>query len=294
MRMITWVLAMIRRAARTTSRLADLHRWSRTRTGVQADVPGPICFPRKPPRESGTGRAFGLALAMHAVLAALLFPGMRWTSGSPASVQVAGVVRLAPPLTSAAPRTASHPAAAMTGQSALLAAGNPRPTALHHIDNPKIVRARPKAKSAVPSLLAQRPPIAGARKLAKQADGTADRQREARLAVLRTAAGASLPDNDPQRGNDGIAVSAGYADRVARRVRPYVVAPFDIHGNPSAVIAVTCAPNGALLSATLQRSSGNPQWDRAVLSAVERSDPMPRDANGTAPASFLITFQPRG
>jgi colicin import membrane protein len=44
----------------------------------------------------------------------------------------------------------------------------------------------------------------------------------------------------------------------------------------------------------MQRSSGNAQWDSAALSAVEKSDPMPRDLNGSAPASFLITFRPKG
>jgi colicin import membrane protein len=106
-------------------------------------------------------------------------------------------------------------------------------------------------------------------------------------------AGGTLSENDLPKTDGSVAASPGYADKVARRVRANVLAPFDIQGNPSAVIAVTCAPNGALLSATMQRSSGNPQWDSAVLTAVEKSDPMPRDVDGTAPASFLITFQPK-
>jgi colicin import membrane protein len=55
-----------------------------------------------------------------------------------------------------------------------------------------------------------------------------------------------LPVNFRQPVDGGI-TAPGDADKVARRVRRNVVAPFDIQGNPSAVIAVTCAPNGALL-----------------------------------------------
>lgn len=130
-------------------------------------------------------------------------------------------------------------------------------------------------------------------KIERQADRLADQERETRLAALQAMAGGMPSDNGLPRTEGGVAISNGYADKVARRVRANVLAPFEIKGNPSAVIAVTCAPNGALLSATMQRSSGNPQWDRAVLAAVEKSDPMPRDVDGTAPASFLITFQPR-
>ncbi|WP_408507952.1 energy transducer TonB [Paraburkholderia sediminicola] len=75
---------------------------------------------------------------------------------------------------------------------------------------------------------------------------------------------------------------------------PNVVAPIDIDGNPSSIIAVRCAPDGSLLSDTMLRSSGNLEWDIAALSAVEKSDPMPRDVNGSAPPSFLITFRPKG
>lgn len=85
----------------------------------------------------------------------------------------------------------------------------------------------------------------------------------------------------------------GYADKVRRRVDPYI----DWSGARSGletVIAVNCAPTGTLLSATVTRSSGNSQWDAAALRAVQRSDPMPRDTNGETPPSFTITLRPVG
>jgi colicin import membrane protein len=89
-------------------------------------------------------------------------------------------------------------------------------------------------------------------------------------------------------------VSPGYADKVVQRVRAHILATFSIRGDPSTVVAATCTPTGALLSVTVRQSSGDPQWDRAVPSAVEQLDPLPGDVNGITPASFLMTSQPRG
>jgi colicin import membrane protein len=291
-----FVVAVMPRVWRMISRLSGSHWRRRAGTGVQGQEPSAGRFPLQPPRERDTLCAFGLALVMHAALAALLFSGVHRTSHSPASARASGPVRSASPsLASAAPRIADHPAVRITGQATKLAGGNENtPIASHHNDILRTPRARLEAQVAARSLLAERPHMAGARKVRQQANGKADRQHETRLAALQSMAVEPLPANDQRHGDGGMAASSGYADKVARRVRPNVIAPFEVQGNPSAVIAVTCAPNGALLSATVRSSSGNSQWDRAVLSAVERSDPMPRDVNGTTPASFLITFQPRG
>jgi TonB family protein len=57
-------------------------------------------------------------------------------------------------------------------------------------------------------------------------------------------------------------------------------------------ISVRCSPNGKLLSATIVRSSGNPEWDAVALSAVQHSDPMPPDLDGKTPKNFRVTVQP--
>ncbi len=87
--------------------------------------------------------------------------------------------------------------------------------------------------------------------------------------------------------------SSFYAERLRRRVRPNIVWAGDTSGLET-VIAVRAGRTGTLLSATISRSSGNPQWDAAALRAVERSDPFPLDVNGEAPASFTITLSPSG
>ncbi|MEJ2767914.1 cell envelope integrity protein TolA [Mycetohabitans sp. B46] len=138
---------------------------------------------------------------------------------------------------------------------------------------------------------------------AKQAAEQAARQkldqaRRARLAQLQGLAGDEpggngLAKSGTGTGSGGTATSAGYADKVQRRVRPNVIWSGPTEGLDT-LIAVRCAPDGALLDARIARSSGNAQWDDAALRAVQRSDPMPLDTHGKAPASFNIRMRPAG
>ncbi|WP_233873948.1 energy transducer TonB [Paraburkholderia adhaesiva] len=82
-----------------------------------------------------------------------------------------------------------------------------------------------------------------------------------------------------------------YAEKIQRRIRPNIVWAGPTEHLETAV-AVHCLPNGNLVSATVVRSSGNADWDAAALRAVRRSDPMPADFDGEAPASFTITVRP--
>lgn len=88
--------------------------------------------------------------------------------------------------------------------------------------------------------------------------------------------------------------AADYAERVRRKVKSNLAFdPDTVNGNPVAVVAVQMAPDGSILSRRLMQSSGNRPYDEAVLRAVERSDPLPRDINGTAPPRIVLHFRPR-
>jgi colicin import membrane protein len=183
----------------------------------------------------------------------------------------------------------------VTAEVNQLAAANARtPAAPHRGGAARLRHARVGTARTPHAIPVQRSPLTVARSTAPRTESPVDLQRETRLADMQAMAGKPLSETDLPPTREGPPVSPGYAEKVAHRVRGNVVAPFVIEGNPSTVIAVTCAPNGALLSATVRHSSGNSQWDNAVLSAVEKSDPMPADTNGTAPARFLITFQAKG
>lgn len=81
-----------------------------------------------------------------------------------------------------------------------------------------------------------------------------------------------------------------YLTKLAQRINPHII----WHGTGSRLrttIAIRCAPDGKLLSATIIRSSGNPSWDDEVLQAIRNSDPLPVDNNGKAREHFNLTVQ---
>ncbi|KNE76218.1 TolA protein [Candidatus Burkholderia crenata] len=134
-----------------------------------------------------------------------------------------------------------------------------------------------------------------------QAKAKLDKERSARLAALQGQAGGGtsesgegLAKSGTGRGAGGTATSAGYAEKVQRRVRPNIRWGGKTAGLET-VISVRVSPaTGTLLSASIQRSSGNDQWDQAALRAVQLSDPMPLNINGQAPPTFTITMRPAG
>lgn len=84
----------------------------------------------------------------------------------------------------------------------------------------------------------------------------------------------------------------GYAGRVAARIRPNVVFADVAPGNPRAEVEVRMQPDGTISSRKLVKSSGNPDWDQAVLRAIDRTASLPKDTNGTVPTSMVIGLRP--
>ena len=84
-------------------------------------------------------------------------------------------------------------------------------------------------------------------------------------------------------------------DKVIKKVKPLIVFNAEsVSGNPAAVIQVTLAPDGAILSTSILTSSGNTSWDRAVLLALSRAESLPKDDNGKIPQREVkLTFKPK-
>ncbi|CAD6525994.1 hypothetical protein LMG28140_01788 [Paraburkholderia metrosideri] len=85
--------------------------------------------------------------------------------------------------------------------------------------------------------------------------------------------------------------SETFAAKVERLVRAKILWDGET-GHLRTTISVRCSSDGKLLSATIVRSSGNPEWDAVALSAVQHSEPMPSDLDGKTPKNFRITVQP--
>lgn len=87
--------------------------------------------------------------------------------------------------------------------------------------------------------------------------------------------------------------SAGYGAKVAAKVKPNIVYPDAISGNPRAEVEVRTAPGGDIISARLIKSSGNKAWDDAVVRAVQKTDSLPKDVDGKVPPTLVIGFRPQ-
>jgi len=87
--------------------------------------------------------------------------------------------------------------------------------------------------------------------------------------------------------------SASYAGRIRARIKPNIVFPDDVAGNPTAIVEVRCAPDGTIVSRKLLKSSGAPGWDEAVLRAIDKTEVLPRDTDGRVPTPMQLEFRPR-
>ena len=80
---------------------------------------------------------------------------------------------------------------------------------------------------------------------------------------------------------------------MAAKVKPNIVYPDAISGNPRAEVEVRTAPGGDIISARLIKSSGNKAWDDAVIRALQKTETLPRDIDGRVPSDLVIGFRPQ-
>lgn len=87
--------------------------------------------------------------------------------------------------------------------------------------------------------------------------------------------------------------SASYGGRVKARVKPNIVFTDDLPNNPVAEVEVRTAPDGTIVGRKLTKSSGVAAWDEAVLKAIDKTEVLPRDTDGTVPSSLVLVFRPK-
>jgi colicin import membrane protein len=117
--------------------------------------------------------------------------------------------------------------------------------------------------------------------------------RDANLKRIQGLAGASGGETATGTAKQSSGPSAGYAGRVVARIKPNIVFTEDISTNPTAVIEVRCAPDGRIIGKKMIKSSGIKTWDEAVMRAIDKTEILPKDIDGTVPSSFEISFRPK-
>ena len=115
---------------------------------------------------------------------------------------------------------------------------------------------------------------------------------------MRRMAGMAGATGSPSATGDALRASgpsASYGGRIIARVKPNIVFnPDDVSGNPVAEVEVRTAPDGKIMARKLIKSSGNKAWDEAVIKALDKTDTLPRDTDGTIPTMMVLGFKPRG
>jgi colicin import membrane protein len=120
-----------------------------------------------------------------------------------------------------------------------------------------------------------------------------DAMRQANLARMAGLAGGTGAPDAKGTATRAAGPSAGYAGRIRARVKPNIVFTEDTSGNPTAEVEVRTAPDGTIIGRRISQSSGNKDWDEAVLKALDKTEVLPRDVDGTVPAKLVLVFRPR-
>lgn len=131
----------------------------------------------------------------------------------------------------------------------------------------------------------------------KAAAAEAKKLEEMRLQNLKRMAGLAGNTNPNATGSAATASgpSAGYAGRIAARIKPNIVfTEIDsVSGNPMAEVEVRSTSDGTILSRRLVKSSGVKAFDEAVLRAIDKTEMLPRDVDGKVPTMMTLGFRPR-
>jgi colicin import membrane protein len=272
--------------------------------------------PRPP---GGMGRGALLALGVHALLVVALAVGVSWRSqtpqtfsaelwaatpqvAAPRSVESTPVAPPPPPPPAPTPRAAT-PAPPPT-VDAQIAIEKARQAEKDKAERQRAERAKAERdKSERDKAERERQRETKARADAQQREQQAKREQqeqrekqadEQRLARQREdnlkrmlgqagATGSALKDAAP---------SASYAGKLIARIKPNILLTETVAGNPAADVEVRASPTGTILSRRLVKSSGNKDWDDAVLRAIDRTGELPRDIDGRVPPVLVISFTP--
>ncbi|MCZ8292274.1 MAG: cell envelope integrity protein TolA [Hylemonella sp.] len=266
-------------------------------------------FNHPAPRQ-GLLRAYGLALLIHGLLLAALTWGVNWRR-SDTSLSVEAELWSAVPQQAAPPLVEPEPAPEPAPPPPPPKVEEPRQS------EADIAQAREKERQAKEKLeqarlekekLArekERERQEREKKLAeekKKKELEAKRKEEAeakqrrdenlkRMAGLAGATGAPTATGNAQKSAGGI--SSSYAGRIRARIKPNIVFPDELATNPSAEVEVRTSPDGTIVGRKLLKSSGVPNWDEAVLKAIDKTDTLPRNEEGVVPSPMTIIFRPK-
>jgi len=96
---------------------------------------------------------------------------------------------------------------------------------------------------------------------------------------------------DMQQKPSSSSYSQSYLNRVISRIKPNIVIPDSLEGNPTSEIELQLSPLGEILSYKILISSGYATWDDAVIKAIEKTEILPKDVDGKTPKKIILKIQ---
>jgi colicin import membrane protein len=243
-----------------------------------------------PPRPLGTGRAFGLAVLAHLALLGALTWGVSWKREPTVTTleaelwsslpqQAAPKLQIAPPTEPVAPSPPPQPqpvlqkAPDIAVEKERVKPPPKQPPKIEPKPDPK-----PETKPETKPVAKAQPAASSAAVDQKKLDAQAEADRQKYLDRMAGLAGASGAQNATGSAAQSSGPSSGYAGLIKGRVRPNLVFPGSVSGNPLVSVEVRLAPDGTVLGRPrVLKSSGNKEWDEAVVRAFEKTEVLPRD-----------------
>ena len=225
------------------------------------------------------GRSFTLAFAIHALLLAVLFLGVRMQSYAPDTVTVE---LWEPPVQVEAPPRPPPKAEPEPPK--------PEPK----IEKPEIVeKAAPKPKPKPEPKVQPKPKPAPQRDLEMEKRMREELAREQAASQERQMRDLAASEQAAARGR----ALATWQDKIRAKIRGNILVPPDIVGNPEAIFDIVQLPTGEVISVRLRKSSGHDGYDKAVERAILKSSPLPKpDQPGLFEAvrgrELKLTFRP--
>lgn len=268
----------------------------------------------RPPETAGMGRGLALALLAHGLLIAALTYGLNWRSDSSPAFEAelwSAVPQVAAPREEAPPepepeaprpdprarqRAAEEEAAEQREAELAIAKAKKQKEekarqereAKERAEKEKAEKDAREAKDK-----AAKDKAAKAAKEAKEAEARREALRQDQLRRIQGLAGSTGAPGATGNALQNAAPSAGYAGRIKAKIRPLIIYAEDGAANPTAEVQVTLSPTGLILNAKLLKASGDADWDRAVLRAIEKAESLPRDVDGRVPPVIVMSFRPR-
>ena len=121
----------------------------------------------------------------------------------------------------------------------------------------------------------------------------AEARRQENLRRMQGLAGATGAENATGTALRDAGPSGSYGGKVAAKVKPNIIYPDAVSGNPRTEVEVRAAPDGTIVGTRILQSSGNKAWDDAVVRALQKTETLPRDVDGRVPSSLVIGFRPK-